>query len=135
VERYFIDSGWLLPDFYQNWWIGLNKNATGSWVWTDGLATRGRPAACCVPAASAGMTGGWQGPVAALPHHAKALHHPVPQHHSRPSSLCLTWCAPPALGMLGCGISRMTAFIGLIGGHSAASQAIQQAVDKQVPPT
>jgi hypothetical protein len=39
VETYYINNGWLLPDFYQNWWIGLNKNSSGSWVWTDGLAT------------------------------------------------------------------------------------------------
>jgi hypothetical protein len=38
VETHYISKGWLLPDFYQNWWIGLNKNSSGSWVWTDGLA-------------------------------------------------------------------------------------------------
>jgi hypothetical protein len=43
VEQYYITNGWLLPDFYQNWWIGLNKNSSGSWVWTDGLALGGAP--------------------------------------------------------------------------------------------
>jgi hypothetical protein len=40
VENYFNSNGWLLPDFYQHWWIGLNQDALSNWVWTDGLALR-----------------------------------------------------------------------------------------------
>ncbi len=39
VEKYYMDNGWLLPDFNTNWYIGLNKNSSGDWVWTDGMAT------------------------------------------------------------------------------------------------
>ena len=30
VEKYYMDHGWLFPDFYLTWYIGLNKNSSGS---------------------------------------------------------------------------------------------------------
>ena len=48
-----MDNGWLLPDYYKNWWIGLNKDTDGSWVWTDGLATCGQLAAVAAAAVAA----------------------------------------------------------------------------------
>jgi hypothetical protein len=45
VERAYMDRGWLFPDFHVNWFIGLNKNSSGHWVWTDGMVTGAAQAA------------------------------------------------------------------------------------------
>ncbi len=36
VEDFYINNGWLLPTYHQNYWIGLQTNAWPAFVWDNG---------------------------------------------------------------------------------------------------